>query len=479
MRDAAKLSDTSMDVVAQGMQRFAAAVVQAQAGTGKQAEALKALGFNAAAFATQFKTTDQALVAVAQRLSQYSDGLGKTAIEQALLGKTGAQMGAFLQELAQDGTNGVKVTTEQALAARRLGDAITALRIQLDDLLNRIGVALVPVLTAAVKGIDTFKDIAIAAAVAFGGWPLLLNGIAAAITLYKDAAISAALATEVLGQQASVAGTLLGGIVAPAELAAGALSALKASAALLFAGFAGWEIGKWLSDQFLVVRQVGLTMVDSLATGWEYVKYAAGVAWEGIKLVFSQSVENMRQEFGGFIKFLGDGFSHVPGAGGLATSLQSFGAAIAGPSGAALATFKANFAQLGVEFDTNRAKIHDVTTDMMAMNIVTEAGSAAADKAHKQPPPVPHGTTQGRRTPPKHSMPTRRRSKACRPRTATPSPRSRARRWPTRRRTSSASTTAGWSTSSSITPRRRRCSAPPWRCRRRSSSSRSPTRGRW
>jgi hypothetical protein len=394
MRTAAKYSGVDMDQVSIAMARFAANVVAAQAGTGKQAAALQALGFNAKQFATQFTTTDQALLAVAQRLNQYADGLGKTAIEQALLGRSGAQLASFLRELAERGTDAAKVSTAQALAAKELEDSIIKLKTSFTDLVNRLATTLVPVLQKVVDGMGTFKLIAIAAIGAFVVWPATLTAAAATVVTFREAIALATIYNGLFGASLQNIYVALGGIRLPAELVAGGLAALRASALLLFSAFAGWEIGKWLSDNFVQAKLAGYAFVDSMLTGWENVKYGAQVAWAFLQYAFEQAIESMRQSFGSFIAWIGQGFSHIPGASGVAEALQGFAAAASGQAGAALSNFNAKLAQLGTANDAAKAKIRDITVDLMAMAIVTDAGTGAAARAARAPAPVPAGAAQ-------------------------------------------------------------------------------------
>jgi hypothetical protein len=383
-----------MDQLSVALARFASNVVAAQAGTGKQAAALQALGFNAQTFAKQFATTDQALLAVAQRLNQYADGLGKTAIEQDLLGKSGAQFAAFLRELAERGTDSVKVTTEQALAARQLEDSITKLKSSFTDLVNRLATTLVPVLRKVVDGMDTFKTIAIAAIGAFVVWPATLTAATATVIAFREAIALTTIYNNLFGVSLQNIYAALGGIRLPAELAAGGLAALRASALLLFAAFAGWEIGKFLSDNFLQAKLAGYAFVDSMLTAWENVKYAGQVAWAFLQFAFEQAIESMRQSFGSFIAWVAQGLSHIPGAAGIAEAVQGFAATVAGPTGQALADFNAKLAQLGKSNTDAKAKIHDITTDLMAYAIAADAGGAASARAAKAPPPVPAAAAQ-------------------------------------------------------------------------------------
>lgn len=391
MRDAARYADTDMQAVAKGMEVFARNVAEAQSGTGKQAAALRSLGFNAQTFATQFKSTDQAVLAVAKALDQYGAGLGKTATLQALFGRSGAELAEFLQELATRGTGATKVTLEQARAAKELEDSIVKLKIGFADFMNSVATTLVPILQKVINSIGTFRDIGLAAIAAFVVWPTVVAAMSAALTGYREAALAAALSNEVLGTSISTLGisaqATLASLQAQFLTFAGLMRTLPA---LIFAGFAGFQLGSFLRDQFVEAKNFGYAFVDSMLTGWEYLKYGAGVAWEAIKLAFSQALENMRGTFASFLSTVAEGLSHVPFLGSFSEQLTAFAATVRGEPGAALATFRKNVDELGATFDANRAKIHNITTDLMAMAIAEEAGAAAAGKVRdKQLPPPP------------------------------------------------------------------------------------------
>lgn len=392
MRTAAKYAGVGMDEVASGMQRFAKSVVAAQDGTNKQAKALESLGFNSKTFATQFKTTDQAILAVAQQLNKYADGLGKTAIEQTLLGKSGANLAVFMREIAERGLDNVKVTEDQAKAAKALEDSLIKLKSSFTNLVNEGAKTLVPILQKIIDNMGTFKAIAIAAIAAFVVWPIVLSSVATAVTLYRDAAIGAALASEVLGIQTSKAALLLGGIKAPAELAAGGLAALRAAGLLLFAGFAGWEIGKFLSENFQQARLAGIAFVDGMLTAWENIKFAGQVAWESIKFAFAQAVESMKVSFGGFISLLGTGLGFVPGLSDTAAQVVAFGRQLESTAGSAIPAYKARLAELSSANEDAKKKIHAITDEMVDYELSIRKVAKATEK--KPDSPVPTGAKQ-------------------------------------------------------------------------------------
>ncbi len=84
-------------------------------GAGK---ALAALGLSAEEL--RKKDTAEALRIVAERLNQYRDGAGKTALAIDLLGRSGAQALPFLKDLANEQGISTRVSAEQAAAAEEL-----------------------------------------------------------------------------------------------------------------------------------------------------------------------------------------------------------------------------------------------------------------------------------------------------------------------------------------------------------------------
>lgn len=389
MRTAAKYAGVGMDDVAKGLQKFAVAITAAQTGTGKQAEALTALGFNAKTFATSFKTTDEAVLAVAQRLNQYSDGIGKTAIQQNLLGKSGANLAVFLREVAERGLDNVKVTTEQAKAAKALEDSIIKLKSGFTALINSIATTLVPILQKVVDGMEHFKLIAEAAILAFVVWPATVGLVTAALTAYREAVLAAALANEVLGASTSTLGVLFTNFFGSFKTLFGSFAALLTTLpALIFAAFAGFQIGTFLSEQFVEVRVAALGFVGAVEKGFENIKYAGQVAWEVLKLGFNGMVNQVRDILAGFIDKVAAGLSYIPGLDAISSQIAQFASKVKS-SGSAIVDFDANVAKLGAQNTAAKAKIDEITLDLQQFEIKAHLAKKAAEDAAKAPPPVP------------------------------------------------------------------------------------------
>jgi TP901 family phage tail tape measure protein len=94
--------------------------------------------------------------------------------------------------------------------------------------------------------------------------------------------------------------TVLNGTAISATYASGALGKVKIAAGALFAAFAGWEIGKYLYDEFEIARHAGLALVAGLEKGWINVKYYGELAWTGIKNIFAGVMTVLMDTFAEF-----------------------------------------------------------------------------------------------------------------------------------------------------------------------------------
>ncbi|MGH7605404.1 MAG: hypothetical protein ACRENK_15590 [Gemmatimonadaceae bacterium] len=394
MRTAAQYAGVDIDQVAKTLALFANNVTKAASGTGLQADALTRLGFDAKTFAAQYSTTDEAILAVAQRLSQYQDGLGKTAIAQQLLGRSGAALLPFMQELADRGLDNVKVTAQEAQAARDLEDSWTKLKQQMTAVAVAIANTLIPVLSAVVSGFDTFKQIAIAAAIAFITFPPAVALAASALTAYSAAAETATLRNTFLGASTTATAVLMQQSFATTAasfttLFGTAAALAKTLPALLFAGFTGFKLGEWLRDNFEEARVYGLYFVQAIELGWADLKYAGQTAWEAVKLAFTLAVENMKQGFGEFVVLVGQGLSHIPALSGFSADVIAFGNSLQGGASTAITQFNSKVAALAAENDKARTAIKATIGDLVDYEMSAKKTAAATAGVKPLPPPPP------------------------------------------------------------------------------------------
>lgn len=91
-----------------------------------------------------------------------------------------------------------------------------------------------------------------------------------------------ALSATMNGASAAAAGFSLT-MNGTALAAAGAATKLKAAASVAISAWAGWEIGTYLSDQFVVVRQGGVALAAGLTKAANIIKNSFIVTWAVIK----------------------------------------------------------------------------------------------------------------------------------------------------------------------------------------------------
>lgn len=80
-----KMAGVSIDSIATGMKKLAVQLVESQNGSKEAAKGFKALGLDP----RQFKNSEEAMAAIADRFADMEDGANKVAIAQALMGKSG------------------------------------------------------------------------------------------------------------------------------------------------------------------------------------------------------------------------------------------------------------------------------------------------------------------------------------------------------------------------------------------------------
>lgn len=137
-----------------------------------------------------------------------------------------------------------------------------------------------------------------------GGLVLGMSALSAATTLAAGASTAFGMAvlsfSAAAGPGASaitIMNTSLYGTTVSAELAAGAMSKLKVAGSLMFAAWAGYEIGSYLFNEFEFVRNSGYELVGSLEKGFLSVQYYTEVTGVVIKSVFTGAIEDATDAF--------------------------------------------------------------------------------------------------------------------------------------------------------------------------------------
>ena len=145
----AKITGQSIDLVEAGMTRLAKSLSGADDEAKGAGHALAELGLSAAKLRTM--DTASSYKEIADKLAEYRDGMGKTALVQDIFGKSGAQQIPILKALAENGDLVAKSTTEQADQAREYIQTLNRLTAAKDALYKVISVQLLPVVSDFVK----------------------------------------------------------------------------------------------------------------------------------------------------------------------------------------------------------------------------------------------------------------------------------------------------------------------------------------
>lgn len=144
-------------------------------------------------------------------------------------------------------------------------------------------VALTGSVNAIASAFVTGAKIAAAYFALFVAAPAIFAAVSTAVMFVVDAA--ALYAFNVITGTAATVGfnTVLFGTSVAAQLAAGSLSKMHLAASVLFAAFAGYQFGSYLSEQFVQVRVAGLAFVGAMMKGWEGVVYGANLTGAALK----------------------------------------------------------------------------------------------------------------------------------------------------------------------------------------------------
>jgi hypothetical protein len=156
---AAQQSDTSIETLTMGLGLLSKNLIAAQDGSKEAADSFKDLGLDP----KQFKTADEAFVAIADKLSKLPAGAKKTALSMKLFGKSGKELVPLLnigregiQKFAAE-ANALGLVMDDAglQAGSDFGDSMNRVKQAVGGLLKSAILPLLPVIT---KLMDGFKD---------------------------------------------------------------------------------------------------------------------------------------------------------------------------------------------------------------------------------------------------------------------------------------------------------------------------------
>lgn len=154
LKHAAGLAGLEFEELTTGITKLSRTAAEASRGQKAQARSFEALGISVANADGSLRNSEELLLDIAERFSQYEDGAGKAALAQELFGRAGAKMIPFLNQ-GRDGIEALKkeadalgltVGGEAAKAAEQFNDNLTRLKSSLIGIVNQAILPLLPLL---------------------------------------------------------------------------------------------------------------------------------------------------------------------------------------------------------------------------------------------------------------------------------------------------------------------------------------------
>ena len=150
---AAKISGSDVDAVANASVKLSKGLVD-----GKAADALKSLGISATDASGKLKPTSQIMLEVADKFKAMPDGAAKSAAAVQLFGRAGADLIPMLNMGSAEIQKFSAMNGDFAAKANEAGDKMDMLQMKVGALGGKIGVALLPFLTAATDALVGLVD---------------------------------------------------------------------------------------------------------------------------------------------------------------------------------------------------------------------------------------------------------------------------------------------------------------------------------
>ena len=144
LKSAAKLSGTGLEEVGGGLQKLSKAMFEAAGGSQKQSDLFKTLGIEVTDSSGKLRDSGEVMLDLAKKLDSMDSSTQAVATAQMLLGKRGAQLLPFMQDLADIGELNAKVTSEMAFEADAYEKNLVRLEGRKKSLYNTIAAALLP-----------------------------------------------------------------------------------------------------------------------------------------------------------------------------------------------------------------------------------------------------------------------------------------------------------------------------------------------
>lgn len=370
----ARASGTDIDSVAAAMNKLSKNLTDTDEDAKGAAQGIRALGLD---FDTLKRMTpDQQMLEVAKAMSQFKDSAAKSQTAMLLFGKAGADMLPMLHDLAEKGNLNGRVTKEQAESADAFEKQLIKLKASMEGMLRSAILPLLsylgtlgPLLTAAAQIAAAYFAVFIAA-------PTIILLVTTAFNGMALAMVENGVAAGILNTSIMTLGPTFTALTAEMGIFK---VAMLTTFGVLAAAFAGWEIGRWLSENFVEARLAGIAMVEGLMVAWEYMKYGAEVAWLGIKAAAGSALEWVGSAMATLLEKMSGGLSFV-GMSSAAESVKGYAAALRETTASAT-DFTSEHAALDAGLESSKAGIRAITGDM-AEEAIASFNAAKASKAN-------------------------------------------------------------------------------------------------
>lgn len=154
LQKVANATSTEFSRVDDAIVKLAKGMATADSETNKTQAALKALGVSSKDVTGKLRDPAQVLIDISNNLQRYQDGASKTAVINDLLGKSGAQLLPYLNDINQYTSRFTAESTRSAQAAAQLGDTIGFLKQRVSDAFTSFAVQLLPALQNVASAMD-------------------------------------------------------------------------------------------------------------------------------------------------------------------------------------------------------------------------------------------------------------------------------------------------------------------------------------
>lgn len=140
------------------LSKLAKGMATADSETSKTHKALKALGIQARDAAGNLRDPSEVLVDAAKKLQGYEDGAAKAALMMDLVGKSGADMLPYLNDVADNIDKFTGVSAEAAAQAAKYQDQMGLLKMRHEELVTQLTIAALPAMNDLLEAfLDTSK----------------------------------------------------------------------------------------------------------------------------------------------------------------------------------------------------------------------------------------------------------------------------------------------------------------------------------